>query len=183
MHDPNRESLRSVLLNRRDSTSHEMLKIASESIRNTLRHSSVFDGATDVGVYHTIGSEIITGGIIQDLLDSGRSVFLPVVRNNLIIFKNVQGVQDLIPGMFDIMEPRETCATGNPNILVVPAVGATLRGTRLGYGSGYYDRYIRKNNPTTICVAMDKQIVKKIPSNPNDVFMDWIVTESRLHRV
>ncbi len=183
MRDPSRESLRQVLLKRRDSTSHEMLKIVSENIRNILRGSSLFDDITNVGVYHAIGSEVMTSGIIQDLLGSGLNVFLPAIQNNVIVFKNVHGIKDLIPGIFGIMEPRETCMTGRPNILLVPAVGATLSGIRLGYGHGYYDRYIQKNCPVTICVTMDKQVVKKIPSNPSDALMDWIVTESQLHRV
>ncbi|MXY60809.1 MAG: 5-formyltetrahydrofolate cyclo-ligase [Cenarchaeum sp. SB0665_bin_23] len=183
MRDSDRESLRRILLDRRDATSHEMLNIVSENIRDRLRNSSIFDDINSVGIYSAIGSEITTGGIIQGLLDSGRSVYLPAVRDSLILFKNVQDTQDLIPGMFGIMEPRETCAIGYPDILVVPAVGATLSGIRLGYGSGYYDRYVKKNMPATVCIIMDKQIVKKIPSNPTDALMDWIVTESRLHRV
>lgn len=183
MRDPNKESLRQVLLNRRDATSHEMLKIVSESIRNMLRCSSLFDDIINVGAYHAIGSEVMTSGIIQDLFGSGRKVFLPAIQNNVIVFKNVHGIKDLIPGTFGTMEPRETCMTGKPDILLVPAVGATLSGTRLGYGHGYYDRYVQKNGPVTICVTMDKQVVKNIPSNPSDAPMDWIVTESQLHRV
>lgn len=183
MRDPGRESLRRVLLDRRDSTSHEMLKIASGNIRNILYRSDVFDHIHKVGAYHTIGSEIMTGGIIQDLLDSGREIFLPAVRQNTIQFKAVRDTNDLVPGVFGIMEPRDKCATGIPEALLVPAVGATLSGIRLGYGHGYYDRYIRQYGPVTICVTMNKQIVKKIPPNPNDTIMDWISTESRLHKV
>lgn len=181
--DSGREALRRLLLARRDATSHDMLKIVSERVRNMLRRCPPFYRATEVGVYHSMGSEIITSGIVQELLDSNRRIFLPAILDDAITFRRVRSASDLVPGRFGTMEPKATCSPGRPAVLLVPAVGVALNGTRLGYGHGYYDRYISENGPLTICLTMEKQIAKSIPPNPNDAPMSWIVTESRLYRM
>ncbi|NNL58115.1 MAG: 5-formyltetrahydrofolate cyclo-ligase, partial [Nitrosopumilus sp.] len=51
---------------------------------------------------------------------------------------------------------------------------------RLGYGHGFYDRFLAENKTTTISITLDKQIVKRIPKDDHDVLIDWIVTEDRM---
>lgn len=178
--DPDREALRRMLLERRDSTSSDMLEMASERIRDRLRRMGPFRDARSVGTYYAIGSEVRTAGVIQDILDAGQRLFLPAVSGDSLVFRAVQDAGDLVRGRFGIMEPKPRCDTGTPEMLLVPAVGLTVGGIRLGYGSGYYDRYLRLNETESVAATLEKQVVGRIPESPGDVPVDWVVTEDRL---
>ena len=189
--DPDRDALRRVLLARRDNTSAEMLELASERVRRRLRRWPPLHEAGSVGVYHSIGSEIRTGGIMQDILDSGKTLLLPAVLDGsdgsgdaygTMEFRVVRDERDLAPGPYGIRAPRSRCAPAVPDVVLVPAVAVTPNGHRLGYGRGYYDAYLGTRRIPSVAAAMEKQVVKKIPSNPHDVPVDWVVTEGRLFR-
>lgn len=189
--DPDRDALRRVLLARRDNTSAEMLEMASEEVRRRLRRWPPLDGAESVGAYHSIGSEIRTGGIMQDILNSGKTLLLPAVLDGSggpenaygsMEFRIVRDERDLAPGPYGIREPRARCAPAVPDVMLVPAVAVTPDGHRLGYGRGYYDAYLGTHQIPSVAAAMEKQVVKRIPPNPHDVPVDWVVTEGRLFR-
>ena len=63
-------------------------------------------------------------------------------------------------------------------MILVPCIGLDNIGNRIGYGYGFYDRYLTKNDSAKIALTYSKQIVKSIPTSEYDVKMDWIVTET-----
>lgn len=181
--DPGREALRRMLLARRDNTSDEMLQLASEEVRRRLRRWPPLEGAGSVGAYHSVGSEIRTDGIMQDILNSGRTLLLPAVEGDGMQFRVVRNERDLVPGPFGIRQPRARCASAVPDVALVPAVAVTPGGDRLGYGYGYYDAYLGAHDVESVAAAMEKQVVKRVPPNPGDIPVGWVVTEGRLFRV
>lgn len=179
--NPEKKSLRKILLEKRDSTSFDMMKIASEKISKRLKKINAFRDAQKIGVYYPIGSEIFTQDIIQELLSKGKEVFLPRVSENSIDFKRIADFSSLENGSFDIMEPKTECETENSlDVVLVPTVGITPSGIRLGYGHGFYDRFLAKHKTTTISLTLEKQVVKNIPRSEHDMLIDWIVTEDRI---
>ncbi len=68
----------------------------------------------------------------------------------------------------------------NLDIILVPTVGISQKGVRLGYGHGFYDRFLAENKVETISITMEKQIVKNIPASEHDITINWIVTEDRI---
>ncbi|MDA7960059.1 MAG: 5-formyltetrahydrofolate cyclo-ligase [Nitrosopumilus sp.] len=177
-----REQLRRLLLDRRDATSPDMLQIAGERIRRVLRGMPGFAGSARVGAYWSTGSEVPTRGIIQDIMSGGREVLLPRVEGDLIRFRRVTGMQDLEEGAFGIMEPRASCGAAEPDLVLVPAVGLAPDGSRLGYGRGYYDRYLAGSGAVSVALALEKQVISRIPAEPHDVGVSWIVTEEGARR-
>lgn len=181
MESSEKSSLRRLLLERRDGTSSDLLGIASKKIQNRLRGLAEYRDAQSVGAYYSIGSEIGTHDIIQELLSEGRQVFLPRVSGDAMEFKRVDGFASLEEGRFGIMEPRESCETGSGlDAILVPAVGVSPDGTRLGYGHGYYDRYLAGSQAATIALTLEKQVVSRIPGSGHDVPVRWIATEDRM---
>ena len=77
--NPEKESLRNRLLETRDNTSFDLLKIASEKIQKKLKKVYAFKNAQKIGMYYPIGSEIFTQDIIQELISQGKEVFLPKI--------------------------------------------------------------------------------------------------------
>lgn len=183
--DPNLEkkSLRRLLLEKREATSHEMIKIASERIRRNLKKIEVFESAKKIAAYYPLGNEVRTQDIIQEALSYGKEISLPRVSGKEIQFRKIEDFSSLEKGMFDIMEPKENCPISKElDVVLVPAVGMSSDGARLGYGHGYYDRYLLKNKVPSIALIFEKQIIKKIPRDENDAVIDWIVTEDRVRR-
>ena len=64
--------------------------------------------------------------------------------------------------------------------VLVPTVGISKSGSRLGYGNGYYDKFLSTTNASKISLTYSKQIVKSIPNSPHDIKIDWIVTENEI---
>jgi len=178
---PERKSLRSFLLEKRDNTSFDFMKIASEKIQNRLKKINSYRDAQKIGVYYPIGSEILTQDIIQDLLSNGKDVFLPKVIEKEIEFRKIIDFSSIEKGSFDIMEPKEDCEIDNDlDVVLVPTVGISPIGVRLGYGHGFYDRFLAKHKSVTISLTFEKQIVKKIPKSEHDIVIDWIISEDRI---
>ncbi len=158
-----------------------MMKIASNQIQKKLRKIKSFRNAQKIGAYYPIGSEIPTQDIIQDVLSNGKEMCLPRVVGKEIEFRKISDFSSLERGSFDIMEPHQECPVeNNLDVMLVPAIGMSPKGVRLGYGHGYYDRFLSKNKTTTIALTLEKQIVKNIPKSDYDVLIDWIVTEDRV---
>ncbi|MCH7967433.1 MAG: 5-formyltetrahydrofolate cyclo-ligase [Thaumarchaeota archaeon] len=178
---PEKKSLRNLLLERRDSTSYDLMKIASEKIQKRLKKINAFRDAQKIGVYYPIGSEILTQNIIQELLSNGKDVFFPKVIRKNIEFRKIIDFSSLEKGSFDIMEPKDDCLTDNSlDVVLVPTVGISPTGVRLGYGRGFYDRFLSEHKTTTISLTLEKQIIKNIPKSEHDIIIDWIVTEDRI---
>ncbi|MCV0431519.1 5-formyltetrahydrofolate cyclo-ligase [Nitrosopumilus sp.] len=179
--NPEKESLRNLLLEKRDNTSFDLMKIASEKIQKRLNKIYAFKNAKKIGAYYPIGSEIFTQDIIQELLSQGKEVFLPKVIGEKMEFRKIVDFSSLEHGSFDIMEPKEDCPVeNNLDVIIVPTVGISPKGVRLGYGHGFYDKFLAENKTTTISITLEKQIVKNIPKSDHDILIDWIVTEDKM---
>jgi 5-formyltetrahydrofolate cyclo-ligase len=177
----NKKSLRDFLLEKRDNTSYDLLKIASDKMQKKLKKIYAFTNAQRIGVYYPIGSEILTQNIIQELISNGQEVFLPKVIGEKMEFRRVTDFSSLEKGNFDIMEPRDDCKVNNNlDVILVPTVGISPTGVRLGYGHGFYDKFLAEHKTVTISLILEKQIIKNIPKSEHDIPMDWVVTEDRM---
>jgi 5-formyltetrahydrofolate cyclo-ligase len=179
--NPEKESLRNRLLEQRDNTSFDLLKISSGKIQKKIKKIFAFKNAQKIGAYYPVGSEIFTQDIIQELLSQGKQVFLPKVIGEEMEFRKITSFSSLEQGSFDIMEPKDDCPVDNNlDVILVPTVGISPIGVRLGYGHGFYDRFLAENKITTISLTLEKQIIRNIPKSEHDVLIDWIATEDKI---
>ena len=171
-------ALRKHLLEKRDATSAELRDIASEKIHENLKKNSSFINAQNIACYFPIGSEVNTHNIILDILKQGKNLLLPRIIDNDIEFYIVSNLERLEKGSFEIMEPKDSCERAKKiDCILIPTVGISKLGVRLGYGKGYYDRFLSSTDAVKISLTYSKQIVKSIPSDSHDVKIDWIITE------
>jgi len=169
-----------MLLEKRDSISYDLIKITSEQIHNKLKRIKIFREAESIACYYPIGSEVLTQDIMQEILSDGKEVLLPKVKDENISFRKILDLSSLEKGSFDIMEPKDDCpVTDKIDVVLVPTVGISPDGIRLGYGHGYYDRFLAKTNAVTIALTYSKQIVKSIPFTEKDIKIQWVVTEEK----
>ena len=157
------------------------MKIASKSILKKIKKIESFRDAQKIGAYYPTGSEILTQDIMQEALSDGKEVFLPKAVGKEMEFRKIVDFNSLERGSFDIMEPRDECPINNNlDVILVPTVGISPTGVRLGYGHGYYDRFLAKNKIETISLTLEKQIIRNIPRSEHDIIINWIVTEDRV---
>lgn len=173
--------LRKQFLDQRDSLSPDLTKIASSKIRDNLRKIEFFRKASVIGAYYSIGSEVRTYDIMQDILNAGKDLALPKVEKTDLVFKKIVNFSDLEEGNFSVMEPKDRCETVKKiDVAIVPAIAVTREGYRLGYGFGFYDRYLHGKRIKKITLSYSKQVIKSIPHDDHDVKVDYIVTEDEV---
>jgi len=178
--NPEKSALRKMLLGKRDSTSFDLIQIMSKKIHSHLRKISAFSNANSIGCYYSIGSEVQTKAIIQELISQKKQVSLPKVTDDTIVFRTVKNFDRLEKGSFGILEPKDDWPEVKSfDVIIVPAIGLTYDGDRLGYGHGYYDKFLSDKLVTKIALGYNKQIVKSIPHSDHDIKMDWIVSENK----
>lgn len=162
----------------RDSLSLDFINITSKQIQDNLRKVDFFRNAKSVGAYYSIGSEVKTQDILQEILKSGKDLALPKVVKKDLVFKKIKSISDLEEGNFSVMEPKDYCEDMKKiEVIIVPAIALTREGHRLGYGFGYYDRYLSGKKLKTIALSYSKQVIRSFPHSDHDVRIDCIVTE------
>ncbi len=173
-----KSSLRRLWLEKRDNFSADFIEIASKKIQKNLKKIEPCRAADTIACYYSIGSEVKTHGILQEILSEGKTLALPRVESEDLVFCNVKKFEDLEKGEFGIMEPKQNCKPLTEfDAILVPAIAMTMKGQRLGYGRGFYDRFLAGKKSHTIALAYSKTILKNIPSSKNDVRIQWVVTE------
>jgi 5-formyltetrahydrofolate cyclo-ligase len=176
-----KENLRKQLLEKRDWLSADLIDIASRQIRKNLGKIEQYRKAQTVACYHSTGSEVRTHEIMQEILSHGKTLALPRVEGENLVFCSVKKFEDLEKGEFGIMEPKQYCgAVDKFDLIIVPAVAMARNGQRLGYGMGFYDRFLADKNTPTIALAYSKSIAKAIPHDKSDVAISIIVTEDEI---
>jgi 5-formyltetrahydrofolate cyclo-ligase len=83
---------------------------------------------------------------------------------------------------FEIRGPKKNATITNPEIIIVPGLGFTPEGKRLGRGKGFYDRYLEHSTAVKIGIAFEIQIEKDIPTDEHDIKMDFVVTDKYIYK-
>lgn len=192
-----KKSLRALLLAKRDSITKENKKIKDSAIRKRLFSLEYLKEAKTILFYASFRSEADTIKAIQNALKLKKRVALPVVdtEHKQLKLYEVHDISELSSGYMGIPEPVAVRALNmglnEIDIEIIPGIGFDLKGNRLGYGAGYYDKLLShkskrlsktKGRITTIALAFEEQIAEKIPSEPHDIRVDLIVTDKRLIR-
>ena len=163
-------------------------QIAEYSRSITERLLDILDGFTTVMVYAAKAPEVETSGLIADLNRRGVRVVVPIIERetHTLRLSYLPDPSVLVPSTFNVPEPIGHELPARPEeieAVVIPMLAFDAEGNRLGYGAGYYDRFLcRYPHPQKIGIAFSCQQAESIPTDQNDVKMDWIVTEKGTNR-
>ncbi|MEI6578196.1 MAG: 5-formyltetrahydrofolate cyclo-ligase [Eubacteriales bacterium] len=130
--------------------------------------------------------EVDTKFIIQQALEQGKRVAVPrcIDGTRNMVFYLINSFDDLSPRSFDILEPsEEKCeqlTDYSGGLCIVPALVFDTNGFRLGFGKGYYDRFLSNSNVKTVGICYDGCISNELPHGKYDKKVSMIVTESRI---
>lgn len=142
-----------------------------------------FQRAQRILAYADYNHEVITRYIIEEAWKCGKEVAVPKVVGQDMIFYILKDFSQLKPGYYGIPEPDGgTEAHWEEALMIMPGVAFDRENHRVGYGGGFYDRYLEKHpHVTRVALAFDFQIMEEVPVEPTDIFPQIIVSESELH--
>ncbi|MCF7862326.1 5-formyltetrahydrofolate cyclo-ligase [Candidatus Woesearchaeota archaeon] len=140
-----------------------------------------FKSARRVFCYVSIKHEVDTIYLIEQMLASGKEVYVPVCQNKDMVMCGIKSLDDLNDkNCYNIPEPDNFCEMKGVDIAIVPGIAFDIKGNRLGRGGGFYDRL--DVDCLRIALAFECQIVNEIPVDAWDKKVDIIITEERLIR-
>ena len=204
-----KRTLKQQILSKRNHLSKEETNKKSILIKNNLYSLPEFKKAKNILFYVSFNSEVDTREIIRELIiRKEKKVIVPYVEKNnpVLQLSELKNFNELEPKTFGILEPKSSFIREfNPNkldLIIIPGAVFGLNGHRIGYGHGYYDRFLKtlenskgifgvqkifkkfsrkvKNNIKKIGLAYDFQVVDKIPEEQHDVPMDIIITDKEI---
>lgn len=181
-----KKELRSGLIKQRKTISAEQKKKWDDLIAESVISHPWYEKAGTIALYADFNGEAATGRILKDILLKGKNAAMPRVEGKAMGFYLISGPDDLVPGTWGIREPKESCLPAEKiDLMIMPCVGFDEERNRLGYGGGYYDRYLagyREKTgvlPKTCAIAYEMQKAEKIPSEDTDIRPDIVVTPVR----
>jgi 5-formyltetrahydrofolate cyclo-ligase len=180
------------VLAQRDALNDAERRPLSARITARLLSLDAYRQAGCVMAYVGFGAELDTADFIADLLARGKTLVLPrVERGNraLSLHRVEDTARELEAGVWGIRQPRpDLCPAASPSeidFVLVPGVAFTARCERLGYGGGYYDRFIRgldTPRPAWVAAAFSLQVLPDLPVSETDQPVDLVVTENAEYR-
>ena len=185
------KKLRKITLIERDKLSSFEQKELSSLIMGRVLNMAQFQVATTVFIYVDFRSEVATRPLIDHMLQCGKKVVVPVTLvqdKDLLAVSITDPERELASGYCSIPEPiieireKQMLSPDLIDIIFFPGSVFDERGGRMGYGGGYYDRFVSTKSPQAVRVglAYELQMVKSAPLQSHDEFLDFIVTEERI---
>lgn len=178
--DELREKMRAL----RRALTAEQISSKSRAISDFLINCDEYKKSETIMIYLSSFKEPDTAAILSDSLSDKRVVVpVSVTDTHTIIPSLLRSSGELKKGAYGIREPENIIPVSVNEIdtVLVPGIAFDNKGARIGFGAGYYDRFLSQFNGIKIGICYDFQITENIPVSPHDIFMDMIITEKRIY--
>lgn len=181
-----KKEIRTLIYKARKEMHEEAWKKATDKICNSVLKMQMFQEAEEIYCYVDYDHEVGTRQIIENSWRLQKRVFVPKVLGCEMEFFEISGFDDLAPGMKGILEPvrtsEENKGSGNRGLMIMPGVAFDRSLHRIGYGGGFYDRYLETHRGLQkLAVAFTYQVLDEVPAEAFDICPDVLVTESAVY--
>lgn len=176
-----KKELRKHFIELRNGFDDDYRVFADRTIASKLFGLSEFVYSEIILIYVSVGNEVDTRLIIEKSLELGKTVAVPYCKNNGMFFCVINSFNDLVCTQFGIptADPEKSVIIsdfGNA-LCVVPALSFDLNGNRLGYGGGYYDRFLADKHINSVGLCRRKQLSYFLPAEEYDVKIKTVINE------
>ncbi len=185
-----KNNFRKKVIEYRNNKDADFVSTNSQIIAGKLLSMSCIKNASTIMLYLDFNNEVKTDQLITKLISLKKTVAAPVTikdERKLIPFKITNLKDDINIGAYSIREPKQDpyneLNVENIDILIVPAVAYDKDCYRLGYGGGFYDRFIKRlrDDTITIGIAFDLQVFESIPKENHDAQLNYVITENNTY--
>ncbi len=183
-----KQTLKSWIFEKRKALSKKDVEEKSEKIKKNLYSLPEFKTAKNILFYVSFNNEVNTINIIKELLDKKeKNIIVPFVEKNnpMLQLSELKDFNELEPKTFGILEPKKNkikkIDANKVDLVIVPGIVFDKKGHRIGYGYGYYDRFLKtlKESAKKVGLAFEFQLIDKIPEEKHDIPVDIVVTEKK----
>ncbi len=179
-----KKQLRKLFSDKRDAYDRNKKGISDKQVFEYIKNSNLYKSSKVIFIYVSFGSEVDTHLFIKEALEEGKVIAVPYVislKEGMCAIA-IRSLSELKPGKYGILEPvniQEIIPPEELDLVLLPGLAFDLSGGRLGYGGGFYDRFLRKLKPSALKVALaySMQICDSVPTEPWDEAIDGILTE------
>ena len=184
-----KKQLRAKLKQLRDVLSKEEQSDLSYCITEKVVSHYDFGRAKNILIYMHYNSEVQTDGIILYAFMLGKRVFIPKVEGSEMNFYEIRDLKECVNGFRGIPEPPQSAeifqlSADRPKdetLVILPGLGFDKECKRIGYGGGYYDKYLAANpNCMKMAIGYDMQCIDHVPVEETDISMDIIITDEQI---
>jgi len=177
----NKDELRRLLKQERRAVPSERRQAYDAAIWDNLAASPVYQDAQNCMTYLSFGWEIDTWSLVEHALGQGKEVYVPVVQSNPkgLTARRYTSRDAMTPAVYGILEPGPEAPAILPeklDLVIVPGLAFSHQGFRIGYGGGYYDRFLASTPATTVGLVY-QSFVRDVPVDPWDRPVDHLVSE------
>lgn len=187
----NKQEIRKRIKEKRNAIPEEIREKKDYAVLNQILDAHWFRDAVNILVYSSIQSEVDLSGFCYQAWQwgsPGTRLFFPKVCGDLIEFYHVQAPYKLTPGAFSVLEPDtekydfisfdSDIFSAEKSVILVPGIAFSTDGYRIGYGRGYYDRFLAAHQTLySVGIAYTEQLLEKIPAETHDYQLDEIITD------
>ena len=159
-------------------------KEKSKIITDRIKMDKAYKEAKVIALYKSFSSEVDTTELINYSIDMNKTVALPKVVGDELVFYKINSLEDsLVKSEFGVEEPVENDTNlidkTNIDLVIVPGVCFDREKNRLGFGKGFYDKFLSNTEAKTIAICFNEQILDKqlLPITSNDIKMQQIITD------
>ncbi|WP_168190034.1 5-formyltetrahydrofolate cyclo-ligase [Caloramator sp. E03] len=182
-----KKEIRKNMILLRNSYDEKILDEISTKITDNIFDWQIFKDSKVVMLYSSIKSEVRTKKIIIKALEDLKVVALPKTLKDIgqIIACSINDMNGLSIGTYGTLEPNDTkiIDKNDIDIVFVPGVAFDYKGFRIGYGAGYYDRYLKDYDGIKIGVCYGFQLIDDVFHDEHDIKMDYLVTEKGIIKI
>lgn len=182
-----KKSLRAEIRARRKTLTEDYCQEADAAIVQHILGLDEYQSAKTVFCFVSTIDEVNTYPIIRHAWSVGKRVCVPkCIAKGIMETYEIKKLTDLEMGFYDIMEPTSDCLLVAPHEIdfcIAPCMSCTITGQRLGYGGGYYDRFLKDGLFSTAVVCREKLTCDEIPTLDQDVKINIVITEKGIWRI
>ncbi len=154
--------------------------VKSNIIVNKIINLDIYKNSKVIALYKSLDNQVNLDYLIKYSQYCGKIVLLPKVVGNKLLFIKYHLGDKLEKSYFKVLEPssyKENIYRDKIDLIIIPGLSFDKDSNRLGYGKGYYDRFLKKKNIYKIGVCYFEQLIDYVPINNNDIKMDLVINE------
>ena len=183
--DLSKNEIRRMIKEQKEKMDEASIDMKSDLIIDRLIETNIYKNSKSLLCYVSYNQEVNTYRLIDEALRDGKKVYVPkVIEKGTMEFFNINNInEDLVSGYKGILEPKEYLEKflEKEALVIMPGLAFDVNKHRIGYGGGYYDRYLMKSDGFyKIAVCFDFQLLESISYEQHDLMPDMIITEKRI---
>ena len=181
-----KNEIRKEFLNTRKQISFQQKEILNSKIFENVKNSGLYTKAKIILTYVSTQDEVDTRALIMHSLDIGKTVAVPVCdyQKREMVFIKIDSISDLTICKKGIYEPlfdeNKVLLDFNDSLCIVPGIAFDINGNRIGYGGGFYDKFLRHFSGISIGVCYGQFLINEIDVQSHDIAVQHIATEHGL---